>query len=119
MKTFTKFWLGVFTFLPLVCFLIFIALFFTVFLEQALELEQHQGEFPFEFLQSIFGFVIFLIVIILVSLGVKIYYIIDTNTNALNDTNKKILWTLVLIFGGTVASIIYYFIEIVPKKIEQ
>ena len=116
MKSSTKFWLAIFTFLPLILLIIFFGFFFTVFLENIIELDNNHGEFPIEFLQSFIWFFIIIILIALVSLGVKIFYIVHTNNKPTNETNKKIMWTLILIFGGTVAAVVYYFIEIIPLK---
>lgn len=76
--------------------------------------DHYSNEFPFEFFQSISVFIIFIILTALMSLGVKIYYIVHTNNNPENDTAKKVLWTILLILGGTIASIVYFFIEITP-----
>jgi ABC-type bacteriocin/lantibiotic exporter with double-glycine peptidase domain len=116
MKSSTKFWLGFFTFLPLLFLIVFFGLFFVFFLENIVELDNSHGEFPVEFLYTFFWFFALIIVMAIVSLGIKIYYIVHTNNNAANDTNKKIMWTLLLIFAGLVASIVYYFIEIIPLK---
>ena len=116
MKSSTKFWLAIFTFLPFALLVLIFGFFFTVLFENIVELEQNQGEFPLAFLQSFFWFFVLIIITAIVSLGVKIYYIVHTNNKPSNDTNKKILWTLVLIFGGSVAAIVYYFIEILPLK---
>ena len=69
-----------------------------------------------EFIQSFFWFFVLIILATISSLGIKIYYIVPTNNNLKNDTNKKIMWTLLLIFTGTIGAIVYYFIEIVPLK---
>ncbi|MFD0763022.1 hypothetical protein ACFQZW_13115 [Lutibacter aestuarii] len=116
MKFSTKFWLTIFTFLPIVFIILIFIFFFSSFLENIIALETHQKEFPIELIQSFIGFFILIILTALVSIGFKIYYIVHTNNNPTNDTNKKIMWTLILIFGGTVASIVYYFIEITPLK---
>lgn len=116
MKTSTKFWLAIFTFLPIVIFILFFVLFFSTFLENIIEIDKNRGEFPLEFVQSIFWFIGILIVAGILSLGIRIYYIIHTNNNLKNDTTKKILWTLLLIFTGSIASVVYYFIEITPLK---
>lgn len=116
MKTSTKFWLAIFTFLPIALFILFFILFFSTFLENIIELDKNHGEFPFEFIQSIFWFIGILIIAGILSLGIKIYYIVHTNNNPKNDTTKKILWTLLLIFTGSIASVVYYFIEITPLK---
>ena len=116
MNSSTKFWLAIFTFLPLVFLFLFFGFFFTVFFENILELEHNHGEFPMEFMQSLAWFIILIILMAIVSLGIKIYYIVHVNNNSKNDTNTKIMWTLLLIFVGLIGSIVYYFIEIVPLK---
>tara|TARA_R110001583_G_scaffold16307_9_gene67007 strand:- start:2161 stop:2529 length:369 start_codon:yes stop_codon:yes gene_type:complete len=116
MKPSTKFWLGIFTFLPIVLFAVFIICFFTIFFENIVELQHNQNEFPLEFLQSLLWFILLVILIVIVSLGIKIYYIVHTNNNPENDTNKKVMWTLLLIFTGIVGAIIYYFTEILSLK---
>jgi hypothetical protein len=116
MKSSTKFWLAIFTFLPIVMAILIFGFFFTSVLENIIELNENQGEFPLEFIQSFIGFIILIVIAAIISLGVKIYYIVHTNNNTTNTTNKKVMWTLILIFGGTVASIVYYFIEITPLK---
>lgn len=116
MKSSTKFWLGLFTFLPLALLILFFVFFFTVFFENIMELEQHNGEFPIEFAQSLIWIVLLIVFMGIIGLGIKIYYIVHTNNNSENDTNKKVMWTLILIFTGIIGSIIYYFIEITPLK---
>ena len=116
MKTSTKFWLAIFTFLPIILFIVFFGLFFSVFLEKIPQLEHNHGEFPLEFLQSIFWIFGLIILAAISSLGIKIYYIVHTNSKPDNDTNKKIMWILLLIFTGSIASIVYYFVEILPLK---
>lgn len=116
MKSSTKFWLSIFTFLPLVLLVVFFVFFLTVFFENIVELEQNQGEFPVAFFYSLIWFMLLIVFIGIVSLGIKIYYIIHIINNSENDTNKKVIWTLILIFTGIVGSIVYYFIEIIPLK---
>jgi flagellar basal body-associated protein FliL len=116
MKSSTKFWLSIFTFLPLVLLVLTFTFFFNIFFENIMELEQHSGEFSMEFLQSLIWFILLIVFMGIISLGVKIYYIVHTNNNSENDTNKKIMWTLILIFTGMIGSIIYYFMEITPLK---
>ena len=116
MKPSTKFWLAIFTFLPIIFIILFFGFFFAVFLENIIELDQNHGEFPLEFIHSFFWFFVLIILAIIFSLGIKIYYIVHTNNNLENDTNKKIMWTLLLIFTGTIGAIVYYFIEIIPVK---
>lgn len=115
MNSIQKFWLGFFTFLPILFIVLFFGFFFTVFLGNIEALDNsHHNEFPMEFMQSMMWFVILIIIMAMVSLGIKIYYIVHANNNKESDTNKKVMWTLLLIFVGTVGSIVYYFVEILP-----
>ena len=116
MKSSTKFWLAIFTFLPIVLIIVFFGFFFAIFLENIIALENNHGDFPLELMQSVFWFIIFIILIALISLGVRIYYIVDTNGRAENDTTKKIMWSLILVFLGTIGSVVYYIVEIAPLK---
>lgn len=116
MKSSTKFWLALFTFSPIVLLILFFVLFFSFFLENMIELDNNNGEFPIEFIQSIFWLIGLLIIAGISSLAIKIYYIVHTNTNANNNTNKKVIWTLILFFMGSIGAIVYYFIEITPTK---
>jgi len=116
MKSSTKIWLGIFTFLPLVLLLLCFGFIITIFLDNIEELQHNHNQFPLEFLHSIFWFVFLIILMAIASLGVKIYYIVHVNNTEGNDTNKKIIWTLILIFLGLIASVVYYFIEITSIK---
>jgi hypothetical protein len=50
----------------------------------------------------------------IISLVVTIYYIVHANSNVRNDTAKKIMWTVILVFVNGLGSIVYYFVEIIP-----
>jgi len=116
MKPSTKTWLAIFTFLPLVLLILCFGFIFIIFVDNIAELQHNHDKFPLEFLHSLFWFVFLLILMAIISLGIKIFYIVHVNNNEKNDTNKKVMWTLILIFIGLVGSIIYYFIEISPIK---
>lgn len=116
MKSSTKIWLAIFTFLPLALLILCFGFIFIIFVDNIAELQHNHDKFPLEFLHSLFWFVFLLIIMAMVSLGIKIFYIVHVNNNENNDTNKKIMWTLILIFIGLIGSIIYYFIEISPIK---
>ena len=115
MNSIQKFWLGFFTFLPILLVLLLFSYFFTFFITniEALEHTTH-NEVPVEFIQTIGGFILLIVVTAMVSLGIRIYYIVHANNNTNNDINKKVMWTLILVFIGFIGSIIYYFVEIIP-----
>ncbi len=115
MKKSSKIWLGILTFLPILFIAFFFISFFTVLITQIPELEKNSNEFPIEFLKSIFGAILFLILAIIIKIGLMIYYIIHASDNILNDNTKKIMWILILVFIGSIGSILYYFMEIYPS----
>ncbi len=114
MKKSTKIWLGILTFLPILFVLIYFIGFITILVTQIPELERNTGEFPAVFLSSFFGILLLLFLALMLHLGVMIYYIIHANGNPKNDSTKKIMWILLLIFVGIIGNIVYYFLEIYP-----
>ena len=116
MSTSNKIWLGFFTFLPFVLFIVYLTLFFTIFLGSIHQLEQnHNDEFPIQFIRDLFLVFIPLVVAGIISLIITIYYIVHANNNVKNDTAKKIMWTVILIFVSSIGCLVYYFVEILPS----
>ena len=116
MSTSNKIWLGILTFLPFVLFIVYLVLFFTLFLGSIHQLEQsHHDEFPFQFISDLFIVFLPLIAAGIISLIITIYYIVHANSNVKNDTAKKIMWTIILIFVSCIGCIVYYFVEIIPS----
>lgn len=116
MSTSNKVWLGILTFLPFVFFIVYLVLFFTLFLGSIHHLEQSQhDEFPIQFIRDLFIVFIPLIISGIISLIITIYYIVHANSNKKNDTAKKIMWTIILIFVSCIGCIVYYFVEILPS----
>jgi len=116
MKKSSKILLGILTVLPLILFTLYFVNFFSLFLTHFHELENNTGEFPIEFFRSVFGAFIFLILAIVIRLGLMIFYIIHASDNRKKDTTKKIMWILILVFIGTIGSILYFFMEIYPSN---
>ena len=116
MSSLSKFWLGVFTFLPLLLTIAMVSVFFVVFFDNLVMAEHYGNEFPFDHAYGLFWFFIIIVILAMVSLGVRIYYIVHTNNSPDNNSGKKLMWTLILIFVGLIGSIVYYFIEILPLK---
>jgi len=114
MKKSTKFWLGVLTFIPVIFIGIFIFLFLTLFLTSIYNFESQESNFRVDFFGSMMVSFVFLVFALIVKLGLLIYYVIHVSDNQNNDSTKKIMWILILVFVGTIGSIIYYFMEIYP-----
>lgn len=116
MKKSTKIWLGILTFLPM--FLIFAYIFhiFTAFIPTAIRLENSHQEVPIELFQSISVMILFIALAIIIRMGIMIYYIVHASNNPKNENNTKIMWIVLLVLVGTISSIVYYFLEILPSK---
>ncbi|NNC69819.1 MAG: hypothetical protein HKN90_03245 [Flavobacteriaceae bacterium] len=52
---------------------------------------------------------------VIIKLGMMIYYIIHVSNNTLKDTNTKIMWIVLLVLVSSIASLVYYFVEILPS----
>ena len=116
MKKSTKIWLGVLTFLPFLLTLVYMIYFFSFFFKNIIELEHNQEGFPIEFFQSFSVMFLIIMLAIIIKLIVMIYYIIHVSNNPKNENNTKIMWIVLLTLVGTITSIIYYFVEILPIK---
>lgn len=122
MSTSKKIWLGILTFLPFVLFIFYLVLFLTLFLGNIHEMQHsHHDEFPVQFIRDIIIVFIPLFVAGILSLIITIYYIVHANNNLNNDTAKKIMWTIILIFVSSIGCIVYYFVEIIssPKALKE
>ena len=122
MKAMSKFWLGIFTFLPIVLMVVIFVFFFTAMFENIIEADRgyyDHDDFPVEFIHSMAWFVMVAVITGLISLGVRIFYIVHSVNNPDNDTGKRVMWIVILVFVGLIGSVVYYFAEILPKKPEK
>ena len=113
--------LGIFTFLPLVFLISYIGLFVSFIVKMAaLSTAQNAGHSPNDslpFFQENMIILISLILLILVSsLGLLIYYIVHimNNPTLKKNNTQQLVWALILLFGGFIGGIVYYFMEIYP-----
>lgn len=109
----SKIILGVLTFIPLlfaISFLIFIVInFFSVFFSQ----EPAMPMMLFSYLGHIIPYVF---PVVLLSLGLFVFYIVHIVQNPVIDTEKRILWIVVVFFAYGVALPTYWFIHIWKNK---
>jgi len=114
MKKSTKVWLGILTFLPVIFISVFLFLFITLFLSNIYNFENFENNLKEDFFRSMIISFIFLVIAVIIKLGLLIYYVIHVSDNENNDSTKKIMWILILVFVGTIGGVIYYFMEILP-----
>jgi len=116
MKNSTKVLLGILTFLPMLLLLTYIVYIFAAFIPTAIQLENSHQEFPVELFQSLSVMIFLIILALIIKLGIMIYYIVHASNNPKNENNTKIMWIVLLVLVGSISSIVYYFIEILPSK---
>jgi magnesium-transporting ATPase (P-type) len=120
-----KRWLGILTFLPILCVIIYI-IFFAFYMFSFVEVLDAQAGDPdvadpskfFVF----FGVMFFMILVsIITTIGLMSYYIVHANANPKLDSNQKLIWilVLVLVLAAGIGNIVYYFVEIFPKDKSQ
>ena len=117
-----KILIGILHFLPIIGVIAYLFFFFSFFIGniENFENENLNGAPPIEFFKGFIGAFIVLMITILLSLGIKIFDIIHLTRSNKNDTKNKILmWVLLFVFAGTIAEIVYYFIEILPDRKEE
>lgn len=119
MKNSSKILLGILTFLPVLLILTYVLYIFTGFIPMAIRLEDSNQQVPIEFFESLSVMIVLIILAVTIKLGITIYYIVHATNNPKNETNTKIMWIVLLVLVGTVTSIVYYFVEILPSKISE
>jgi len=74
---------------------------------------------PDEFIGRMAPMFLYILLSVVLSLGMIVYYIIDITRNPKfqSGDNSKVIWILVVIFGSTIGMIAYFIAEIYPRKI--
>ncbi|MCB0475856.1 MAG: PLDc N-terminal domain-containing protein [Flavobacteriaceae bacterium] len=116
MKSSTKILLGILTFAPFVLILIYIFYLFLAFIPTAIRAGEANEEVPTALFGSISVMILLIVLMIVIRLSVTIYYIVHASNNPKNESGTKIMWIVLLILVGTITSIVYYFVEILPSK---
>ncbi len=114
--------IGIAHFLPVIGFVAYLFFFFSFFLNNFANIENHNAQGPpsLAFFKGFFSMFIIMGFTTLLSLGVKIFDIIHvTKSNKKDGNNKVLMWVLLFIFTGIISEIIYYFVEILPEKKEE
>lgn len=106
--------LGVLTFLPI----FFVIGYFIIALISLSHLP-HGGmetldEDPSKFVGSLFFGGLFIFLGVLIGLGLMVYYLIHAARNAQLSETERVVWIVVLVIASGLASIVYYFMNIVP-----
>lgn len=67
-------------------------------------------------IMSMAGIFFWAIFLILLSLGMFVFYIVHAGTNKSLSGTMKVVWILLLFFIGSIAEVVYFFMEVVPEK---
>ena len=112
-----KIWLGILTFLPIFCMMLYFVFFFFFFFGiYTSEKTGNTSEVSPVFFANFGLMFLFIILAVISGLAMMIYYIIHANSNPKFDSNQKLMWILILVLASGIGSIVYFFVEIVPKK---
>ena len=113
----SKLLLGILTFLPLIFVIIYLFVFFSFFIQIGNTHGNHSEEMVFEkFFGNFIALFALVLIATIINIGLMIYYIIHSQKNPGNDTTKKLIWILILVFASTIGCVVYYFVEILPES---
>jgi hypothetical protein len=116
-----KFWIGFFTFLPILGFIGYFVFFFAMFFNIA-QSGTLEGSEP-ENISAFFGGFAFVFASLLITalsgIGIMIYDIVHVVNNKKFTENNRLMWILILVLTSGIGSIIYFFVEIMPTYNEE
>lgn len=110
--------IGFLTVLPLAFFLVYIMSIFS-FVRNAQQIEAAGGmNNPEEVMGMLGPMFMYMGIAILISLGLLVFYIVDIvkNPKFEGPGNNKLVWILIVLFTGMLGELIYFFVEIMPRK---
>ena len=108
-----KIWLGVFTFLPV---LLFILYFICIFGFVGLTILQTSPEAadvdPTPMIGGLILSMIFILLSVFIALGMMIYYIVHAANDKEIDSTQRLVLILILIFASGIGSMVYWYMQI-------
>lgn len=116
----SKFWQGFFAIAPIVMGVLAIFGYFIFIFSMFSNIEEFEsnGNPSFSFIfGNMIWFFLLIILIILVSFGSLIFYIVHAVQNPnLKENNLLIVWILLFVFVSGIGQLIYWIVEIVSKR---
>ena len=115
-----KFWQAFFALAPMGS--IFITLMgYVIFMLSILghikELENAESDAPLAFFAGLGIFLLFVFLVLLLSLGSLVFYIVHAAQNPnLRQNNLLLIWILLFVFASGLGQLIYWIVEILNKK---
>lgn len=111
-----KLLLGALTLLPVLFLGFYMFSFFRIFSELATIQPGNQPQLP----ENFFNLFLYIGLVAMLSLGLLIYYLLHITRNPKfmqhDQSSNKIVWVLVVVLGGFVGMIAYFFMEIWPER---
>ena len=108
---------GIMAFLPLIALGVYILIFFSFFFDLANDLERHTNYITDDSFERYF-LSIFLGIFLVGALGIVslIYFLVIITRNPLLNSEMRLVWILLSIFGGFIANIVYMFMYVIPQN---
>lgn len=103
---------GIMAFAPIVALIImFIPLFSMIIEIERMERYGIRNEIP----DGLILFIAFVGLAVILSLAGFIYYLVHAANNPYLNKDNRLAWIIIMIFGGSIAHIVYFFMYIVPE----
>ena len=104
---------GIFSLLPLLSVIAYFIIFFNLFTSSIIPaIEEKLDGPPPGFIRHMILFVIWAIVMSMISIGLMIYFLIHSINNPYVSKDERIMWILLLIFLLVIAAPIYWYMRI-------
>jgi hypothetical protein len=106
--------IGLLSLLPIAFFVVYFIQFYSFFVEMIERRAYYDTEQPDprEFLSSFMPLFILIIVKVLISIGLLIYFLINAINNKKIDTGERIVWIITFILVGFIAFPLYWYMRI-------
>lgn len=109
-----KIFIGIMTVLQLFVGLFYLIWFFSVVFPVVLS--GNEAAIEAIFLESLGGFLVSIIFLVIMSFAVFIFYVIHAASNPHIGGGMKALWIILIFFFGSMAEVVYFFMEVVPER---
>jgi hypothetical protein len=112
MSTNKKILIGILSFLPLILFIGYFVLIFGFVFTMASNPAAAETASPETFIGSFIGIFAIMGLMILLTFGLLIYFILHIVNNSKLDDNERLVWILITVFLGFIAYPIYWYVKI-------
>jgi hypothetical protein len=107
-----KIWLGVLTFLPVAFLVLYFIAFALMFVGVFSTMESGGEPNPTFFIGNFVILFLLIMIAAVLSIGLMIYYIMHITNNSKFDSNQRLMWILIMVFGGMIGFCVYWYLYI-------